>query len=109
MVSVVLGVHYKLLAEVRVIGYVGMLILMLVGLAIGWLTGGPNRDIRIAMAESTILRNTGVAVVIASSSFPGTVALPAALVIGLVLTLGALLVALVLHRLSSARSARGTA
>jgi bile acid:Na+ symporter, BASS family len=101
--SLILVVQFHLLAQVRLIGYAGMLVLVLGGLAIGWLMGGPSRDIRKAMAESTILRNSGVALVIASSSFPGTVALPAALVLGLVVSQGALLLALGWGQQGSAR------
>lgn len=100
--SIVLSLRYHLLAQVKLTGYVGMLVLVIAGLAISWLMGGHGKAMRIAMAESTILRNNGVGLVIASGSFPGTVALPAAIVLGLVLTVSALLLTLGWSRSSPA-------
>ena len=49
-----------LLAEVRLLGFVGMLALLVASLAAGWLLGGPGSDSRKTLALTTSLRNVGV-------------------------------------------------
>jgi BASS family bile acid:Na+ symporter len=71
-----------------------MLILLLVSLVIGWLTGGSGTDNRKTMALTTALRNVGVGLVIVTSNFAGTPAVSAALAYGIVVVLGSLLIAL---------------
>ena len=74
----VLYVQFSSLLAIRLLGFLGMLILFLVGsIAIGWLAGGPGRETRRAMALTTAVRNNGVGMVIATGSFAGTDAVTA--------------------------------
>ena len=83
-----------MLAQIRLRGFVGMLMLLSGTLAIGWLAGAPRQDARRTMALTTALRNVGVGLVIVTGSFAGTPAVSAALAYGIVEVLGSLLVAL---------------
>ena len=84
--------HSLLLIKVR--GFVGMAILLMATMAIGWVFGGPGREARAAMTLTTAVRNNGVAMVIATGAFSGTAAVTAAVVYSVVGFLGALLLAL---------------
>jgi BASS family bile acid:Na+ symporter len=93
VVGFILVVHYDLLTEIRLRGYVGMLTLLLASWAAGWLLGGPDGGIRKALTLTTSLRNVGVGLVIATGAFAGTPAVTAALVYGLIEVVGSLLLA----------------
>jgi hypothetical protein len=58
--GVILVAQDHLLAEVRLLGFVGMLALLVASLAAGWLLGGPGSDSRKTLALTTSLRNVGV-------------------------------------------------
>jgi hypothetical protein len=58
--GLILATQYPMLAEIRMRGFVGMLILLAASLAIGWLAGGAGSDNRKTMALTTALRNVGV-------------------------------------------------
>jgi BASS family bile acid:Na+ symporter len=92
-VCVILLVHFHLLIEIRLRGYLGMTALLVASWAAGWLLGGPGCDTRRAMAITTALRNVGVGLVIATGSFAGTPAVTATLAYGLIEILGTLLLA----------------
>ena len=92
--ALILASQFRMLTEIRLKGFVGMLLLLAASLAIGWLTGGPGRDNRKTMALTTSLRNVGVGLVIATGNFAGTPAVSAALAYGIVEVFGSLLVAL---------------
>ena len=92
--GLILSTQYPMLAEIRMRGFVGMLILLAASLAIGWLAGGSGRDSRRTMALTTALRNVGVGLVIVTGNFAGTPAVSAALAYGIVEVFGSLLVAL---------------
>jgi BASS family bile acid:Na+ symporter len=94
--------HYDLLAEIRPRGLAGMLALLIASWVAGLLLGGPGSENRKAMTLTTSLRNVGVGLVIVTGSFPGSPALTATLVYGLIEIVGSLLLALVWSR-------RGTA
>jgi len=94
VVGLILVVQFHLLTEIRPRGFVGMLALLIVSWAAGWLLGGPGTDIRKAMTLTTSLRNVGVGLVIATGTFAGTPAVTAVLVYGLFEVLGSLLLAL---------------
>jgi bile acid:Na+ symporter, BASS family len=94
VIGLVLVVHFQALAAIRLRGFVGMLALVLAALAVGWLLGLPGSGNRKAMAITTSVRNVGVSLVIATSSFPGTPAVTAALAFGLFQTIVMALVAL---------------
>ena len=89
----VLYAQFKSLLAIRLLGFVGMLILLVASVAIGWLTGGPGSGVRKAMALTTAVRNNGVGMVIATGSFAGTAAVTAAVIYGVVGLLGALVFA----------------
>jgi bile acid:Na+ symporter, BASS family len=94
MLGLILAVHYPVLAAIRPRGYVGMLTLVVTALAAGWLLGLPGSGNRKALAITTSVRNVGVSLVIATSSFPGTPAVTATLAFGLFQTVVMALVAL---------------
>jgi bile acid:Na+ symporter, BASS family len=92
--GLILGTQFRMLAEIPVAGFAGMLILLFASLAIGWLAGGPGRDDRRTMALTTSLRNVGLGLVIVTGNFAGTPAVSAALAYGIVEVLGSLVAAL---------------
>jgi bile acid:Na+ symporter, BASS family len=92
--GLILATQFRMLSEIRIRGFVGMLVLLAATLAIGWLAGGPGRDRRKTMALTTALRNVGVGLVIVTGNFAGTPAVSAALAYGIVEVAGALLLAL---------------
>jgi BASS family bile acid:Na+ symporter len=86
--------YYRLFLEIKLIGYFGMLLLLIATLAIGWLAGVSDSRNRKAMALTTSIRNSAVSMVIAIGSFAGTLALPAVVVFGIFGILGSLILAL---------------
>jgi len=92
--GLILATQFRMLSEIRIRGFVGMLVLLAATLAIGWLAGGPGRDRRKTMALTTALRNVGVGLVIVTGNFAGTPVVSAALAYGIVEVAGALLLAL---------------
>jgi BASS family bile acid:Na+ symporter len=106
-VGVILAVQFPLLAQVRPMGYLGMVALLAISLTAGWLLGGPGRDNRKAMAITTALRNAGVGLVLAASSFPGTPALTAVLAYAIIELIGSLLLACVWSRHASSPAVAG--
>jgi BASS family bile acid:Na+ symporter len=90
----ILIAHGHVLAEIRPVGYVGMLLLLLASLVAGWLLGGPGSDNRKAVSLTTSLRNVGVGLVIANAAFPGTKAVAAIVAYGILEIVGSLLLAL---------------
>jgi BASS family bile acid:Na+ symporter len=97
-VAVILAVQFPLLAQVRPMGYLGMIALLAISLIAGWLLGGPGRHNRKALALTTALRNAGVGLVLAASSFPGTPALTAVLAYAIIELFGSFLLACVWSR-----------
>jgi bile acid:Na+ symporter, BASS family len=94
VIGLILGVQFRTLMEIRPIGYLGMLVLVLAALAAGWALGMPGVGNRKAMAISTSVRNVGVGLVIATSSFPDTPAVTATLAFALFQTVVMALVVL---------------
>jgi bile acid:Na+ symporter, BASS family len=92
--ALILGTQFHMLTEIRIRGFVGMLLLLFGSLVIGWLAGGSGSDNRKTMALTTSLRNVGVGLVIVTGNFAGTPAVSAALAYGIVEVLGSLLLAL---------------
>lgn len=93
-VGLILGSQFQMLMEIRVRGFVGMLILLAASLVIGWLAGGSRREDRKTTALTTALRNVGVGLVIVTGNFAGTPAVSAALAYGILEVVGSLFVAL---------------
>jgi BASS family bile acid:Na+ symporter len=100
--GVLLSVQFHMLVGIPVRAYLGMFALVTASVAAGWLLGGPGRDNRTALAMATGVRNVGVSLVIAASSFPGTPAVTAATAFALFQTVLMALVALGWGRLASA-------
>jgi BASS family bile acid:Na+ symporter len=99
VIGLVVVVHFHTLTAIRLRGFGGMLALVLAALAAGWLLGGPGTGNRKAMAITTSVRNVGVGLVIATSSFAGTPAVTATLAFAVFQTAVLALVALAWGRL----------
>jgi bile acid:Na+ symporter, BASS family len=92
--GLILSTEFHMLIGIQIRGVVGMLLLLVASLVIGWLAGGSASDQRRTMALTTSLRNVGVGLVIVTGNFAGTAAVSAALAYGIVEVLGSLLLAL---------------
>jgi BASS family bile acid:Na+ symporter len=57
----ILAVQYETLSAIRLRGWGGMLLLLMASLGIGWISGGPDRATRKALALTTAARNAAVA------------------------------------------------
>ncbi len=102
MIGLIVAVQYKTLLVIRPFGVVGILLLILAALAAGWALGTPGRGNRKAMAITTSVRNVGVSLVIATSSFPGTPVVTATLAFAMFQTVVLAFVALGWGRLAPA-------
>lgn len=67
-------------------GILATLLIVVLSVATGWLLGGPQEEYRRTLGIGTALRNVGLAVLVATQSFPGTQA-PAAVLTYLVVQL----------------------
>jgi BASS family bile acid:Na+ symporter len=105
-VGLILITHFALLAEIRPRGLFGMVILLIVSWTAGWLIGRPITDTRKALAVTTSLRNFGVGLVIATSTFAGTPAVTAIVAYGLVSLLGTLALAMLAGTFTSRQMVR---
>ncbi len=81
--ALIISLQYKTLAEIRWVGFVGLTLLILLSLAAGWIVGGQMIGIRRAVALTTAARNVGVALVIATASFPDSAAVTAVIVVAI--------------------------
>ncbi len=99
--GVILTAQWRMIMAIPLVAYTGMLALVLAALAAGWLWSGSGKERRKAMVMATAVRNVGVALVIATTSFPGTRAVAAATVFALFQTILLALVALGWGRLAS--------
>lgn len=59
--GLILSTQFRMLAEIPVAGFAGMLILLVASLAIGWLAGGPGRNDRRTMTLTTRSETSGSA------------------------------------------------
>ena len=98
VVVLVISQEFRSLATIRWQGWVGMLVLLLASLGIGWLCGGPGRTARKTLALTTAVRNAAVALVIATANFAGTPAMTAVVACSLVSIFGTLGCAILLAR-----------
>jgi bile acid:Na+ symporter, BASS family len=103
-IGLILYAQFHLLAEIRLRGYVGMLILLVASFVAGWLLGGPGGENRKAMTLTTSLRNVGVGLVIAAGNFANTAAVTAVLAYGIIEIFGSLLLAVAWGRMASDQS-----
>jgi BASS family bile acid:Na+ symporter len=99
--TLILVEDFPLLSAVRWQAYLGMAALLAASLAIGWLLGGPGSENRRAVMLTTALRNVGVGLVIVTGSFPGTAAVTAVVVYGIVEIVGSVLTAMAFGRAGS--------
>jgi BASS family bile acid:Na+ symporter len=102
VIVLILAVHFRTLLAIRAVGFLGMLALVLAAMASGWLLGRPGPGNRVAMAITTSVRNVGVGLVIATSSFPGTPAVTATLAFALFQTVVVAIVVLGWGRMAPA-------
>ncbi|WP_406696177.1 bile acid:sodium symporter [Singulisphaera sp. Ch08] len=100
LVGLIAVTQYETLAAIRLRGWIGMGLLMLASLGIGWASGGPAVATRKALAATTATRNAAVGLVIAANNFAGTPAVTAVVAYGLVSIGGALGWALLLGKLA---------
>jgi hypothetical protein len=96
----IISLQYRILAEIRWLAFVWLTLLILLCLAAGWIVGAMI-GIRRAVGLTTAGRNVGVALVIATASFPDSAAVTAAIVVAMFQTLLLALVALWMGRFSS--------
>lgn len=108
VIGLILVVHFQSLASIRPRGYAGMSALVLCALGAGWLLGLPGGGGRKTLAIATSVRNVGVGMVIATSSFPGSRAVTATMVFGLFQTILLAIVALGWGRWASGLSRSAT-
>ncbi len=90
----ILVVQFHVLTAVSMRGYAGMIALLILSLAAGFLLSESGSANRKSMALTTSVRNVSVSLVIATGSFPGTPAVTAVLVYGIFQTLASALIAL---------------
>jgi BASS family bile acid:Na+ symporter len=102
MLAVILFAQFRVLAEIRLIGYVGMLSLLTATMVAGSLASRQTSDERKGLVITTSVRNVGVSLVIVTGSFPGTAAITSATVYALFQTLVMVVVAFAWGRLTPA-------
>ncbi|MCI0640782.1 MAG: bile acid:sodium symporter [Gemmataceae bacterium] len=94
LLGLILVVQRDMLIGIPLRAFAGMFLLLSATLAIGWLLGEPGGAQRKTLAITTAVRNAGVCLVIASSSFAGTPAVTAVTAYALLQTIVMALVAL---------------
>ena len=99
LLSVIVFVQFRVLADIHLVGYIGMMSLIIAAVVAGWLSAG--RENRKGMVITTSVRNVGVSLVIVTGSFPGTAAITSATAYALCQTIVVLLVAQMWGRLTS--------
>lgn len=92
--TILVAVQFRMLVSIPPRAFAGMSALVLASMAAGWLLGGPGSANRKAMTMATSVRNVGVALVIATASFPGTKAVTATMAFALFQTIVMALAAL---------------
>lgn len=102
LLTVIVFVQFRVLAEIRLISDVGMLSLLIATILAGVLAGGRTSENRKGMVIMTSVRNVGVSLVIVTGSFPGTAAITSATVYALFQTIVMVLVALAWGRFTPA-------
>lgn len=104
LIAGILAVQFRMLAQIRLTGYLGMLAMIAATVLAGWILGKPHGDDRKTLAITTSVRNVGVSLVIATSSFPGTSAITAATAYALFQTILIMLLAALWGRATLARA-----
>jgi len=98
--GVILFVQFRVLIGIRLVSYLGMLLLVIATIAAGWVSGRNMNEDQKSMVLTTGVRNVGVGLVIVSSSFPGTAAITAAIAFALFQTIVLALIASAWGRLT---------
>jgi BASS family bile acid:Na+ symporter len=88
LIVLILVAQYETLADIRARGWIGMGLLFIASVIVGWLCGGGDRDIRKALAVTTSGRNAAVGLAIVTSNFAGTAAVTAVVAYALVSIIG---------------------
>jgi BASS family bile acid:Na+ symporter len=101
LIGLILTVQWRMLLGIPLRAYGGMSALVLASQAASRRPGWPGAANRTAMAMATSVRNVGVSLVIATSSFPGTKAVTAATAFALFQTILMAAIALGWGRLAS--------
>jgi BASS family bile acid:Na+ symporter len=91
--GLLISAQYQTLADIRWKSAAGISLLLALCLAAGWISGGGTRATRRAVALTTAARNVGVALVIATTSFPDSAAVTAVVVFAIFQTIGLALIA----------------
>ena len=91
--GVILFLQFRVLIGIRLVSYLGMLLLVIATVAAGWVSGRNMNENQKSMVLTTGVRNVGVGLVIVSSSFPGTAAISAAIAFALFQTIALSLIA----------------
>jgi predicted Na+-dependent transporter len=86
-------------------GMLAMLVIVLLSAFTGWILGGPQVEYRRTLSIATALRNIGTCAVIATLSFPQTLAAPTVLVYFLIQFTITVLLRIFYHRVDSAAPA----
>jgi BASS family bile acid:Na+ symporter len=102
LVGLIIAAQYQTLGAIRIRGWIGMTVLLVASLGIGWVCGGPGLATRKGMAITTAVRNAAVGLVIATGNFAGTPAVTAVVAYGLVSTIAALGIALLFGKILDA-------
>jgi len=105
--TLVFYTQFDSLLKIRFFEFIGLLLLTISSVAVGWVLGGPDRAGRKGMALTTGVRNNGLGVAIATGSFAGTPAVAAAAVFGVVGILSTLVFAVVWGKLAQASAPGG--
>src|SRR5262249_7369979 len=100
LLTLIIFVHSDMLLAIPLRGFVGMLALVLAGVAAGWVVGGAGRP--SAMVRAASVRNVGVGLVIVTAAFSGTPAVAATTAFALFQTVVMALIAVAWGRLASA-------
>jgi BASS family bile acid:Na+ symporter len=98
LLSLIVFAQLEMLIGLPMRGYIGMLLLVLAGVAAGWLLS--SRSDRSAMVMATSVRNVGVSLVIVTAAFAGTRAVAATTAFALFQTIVMALIAVVWGRLA---------
>jgi hypothetical protein len=75
--ALIISLQYRTLAEIRLVGFVGISVMVLLCPAAGWVFAGHAIGMRKAVGLTTAARNVGVALLIATASFPDSAAVTA--------------------------------
>ena len=106
LIVVIVATQHETLAAIRLRGWLGMNLLLLASLGIGWVFGGADLATQKALATTTAARNVAVGLVIATSDFARTPAVTAVIAYGLVSIVGTLGLALLFGKLAAIESNR---